>query len=113
MSQYVDVDGQPGYQAPAEYDGEVYADHQARGKIPAQTTQQGVAQPNGHKTVVSRHRLILAICAHAALAASMLAFLSALKTDPNSDSVIVAALIGLGLVCAAMVAINLAFTFHQ
>jgi hypothetical protein len=91
----------------------MYEDHQARGKVPAASAEQGVAPPGEHKTVVSRHRLILAICAHTALAASMLAFLSALKTDPNSDSVIVAALIGLGLVCAAMVAINLAFTFHQ
>ena len=109
MSPYVDVDGQPGDQAPAEYPGAVYAEPQARGAVPAASAEQGVAHPREHPSVGSRHRLILAICSHAALAASLLAFLKALETDPESSSVIVAALIGLGLVCAAMVAINLTF----
>jgi hypothetical protein len=113
VSQHIDVNGPTGYQAHAEYAGTLYEDPQARGKVPAVSAEQGVAQPREPTSVGSRHRLILAICSHAALAASMLAFLSALETDPNSDSVIVSALIGLGLVCAAMVAINLSFTLHQ
>lgn len=106
MSQQVDFEEQQSYQAPSEYNGTVYQGQQEQVGVAGGSPGEVLVQPGANEVAVSRHRLILAICSLAALAASVLAFISALETDPYSSAVIVAALIGLGLVCTAIVAIN-------
>lgn len=64
------------------------------------------------RLMMSRHRLILAPCSLVALAVAVIAFVSALETWPNS-SIPLLALVGLGVVSAAIVAINFAFNFRR
>lgn len=113
MSQHVDFEEQHSYQAPSEYTGALYQGQQEHVEVSAGSPGQGFVQPGGSDVAVSRHQLILAICSLAALAASVIAFISALETDPYSGSVIVAALIGLGLVCTAIVAINVSLHLRR
>jgi hypothetical protein len=111
MSQQVEFDEQRSYQAPSGYNGVLYQGQQASSG--GQSGQgQVFIQSDMDVSTTSRHRLILGICSLGALAVAVTAFVSALETWPNS-SIPLFALIGLGLVCASIVALNVTFNLRR
>jgi hypothetical protein len=109
MSQPIELDEQRSYQAPTGYSGVLYQGQPAYPGVTGRPPEQAAIQPNASEATTSRHRLILAVCSQAALAAAVIAFISALETDPIG-SIPLFALLGLAVVSASIVAINV--TFH-
>ena len=73
---------------------------------------QVVAPAKMHGPAPARHPLILAICSLAALAVAVIAFVSALETDPSGE-VPLYALLGLGVVSFTSVGINDSFNLRR
>jgi hypothetical protein len=112
MSQPVDLDEQRSYQAPTGYTGVLYQGQQAYPGVSGRPPEQVAIPPHAGEFATSRHRLILAVCSQAALAAAAIAFVSALETEPIG-SIPLFALLGLGVVSAAIVAINVTFNLRR
>lgn len=108
MSQPVDLDEQRGYQAPSGYHGVMPPSQQAYPFVYG-APPQGFGQAQTSESTSSRHRLILALCSLAVLMISLIAYASVLETW-TATYMGVFALIGLGMVCVALVALN--FVFH-
>ena len=111
MSQRVDMDEPHNYQAPSGYHDPLYQGQPAYPSVPGETSGQGLVQPtNSGESATSRHRLILALCSLGALAVAVIAFISALETFRDGSGYNpLFALIGLGLICATIATINVAF----
>jgi hypothetical protein len=111
MSQQVDMDESRSYQTSSRYPGALYQGQQAYPVGSGRPSAQVFVQPtNTGESATSRHRLTLAICSVVALAVAVIAFVSALETFRDGSGYNpLFALIGLGLICATIATINVAF----
>ncbi|HEU5368772.1 MAG TPA: HEAT repeat domain-containing protein, partial [Ktedonobacterales bacterium] len=109
MSQRVDFDQQRAYQDPHEYQGALY--QEPSGHYPALFGLSG-GQPGTAEPTPPRYRLAVALGSLLTLLAVLVTLVASLHTT-DSGFVFLAALIGLGMICATIAAINFAFNFRR
>ena len=112
MSQRVDSAEQRSYQDAYEYRQPVY-----QGQQPVPGNHPGmvgwvVGQAGKGESVSPAHRLAVAICSLAALPIVVFALVASIRPDYSGFTTL-AVLISLGLVCATIVAINLAINLKH
>jgi hypothetical protein len=112
MSERIDVDEQQSYQNPYVYQSALYQGHAAHPAHRPGLFGLVADQPGTGMSTSPRHRLIVAICSLFALLAVVVILLASLQRDA-SVFLILAALVALGLVCATIVAINVAFQLRR
>lgn len=110
MQQRVDFDEQHEYQPPYGYESGLYQGQQVQPGNRAGLFGLGFVQPAMSEPTPPRHRLIVAICSLVALlVAVFITLIAATESQYYQSSIIAVALIALSMVCATIVAINLAF----
>jgi hypothetical protein len=109
MSQQVDFEQQRAYQDPREYQGAMY--QEPSGYHPALFGLMA-GQPGTGEPVPARYRLVVALGSLLTLLAVFLTLVAALH-NTDSGFVFLAALIGLGMICATIGVINIAFNARR
>jgi predicted lysophospholipase L1 biosynthesis ABC-type transport system permease subunit len=113
MSQRVDFDEQRGYHVPYDYQSALYQEQQAPSASPrVGAARQWFDHPHVGELIAQHSRLLVAIVSLGALLAAGITLFTSVSPYDNGYALL-AALIALGLVCATIVAINIAFNLKH